>query len=390
MRRVRAEQQARWTRQMIESARPIVADPPAVINEVALDEVGLVRGNDDDGLGFEPMDQDNDDFQGGGGGEDELSGVFGQPGPAVPLNQQEPLVSVDQQQKIVETRAAVLLDQQEPLVSVDQQQKIVETRAAVPLNQQEPLVNDATRVIVELHASSPVSVSSVSVPPVGPVVKTAMFAFNDEEDRVVDDYDIEAAQKRDKQRKAELAAERKREREETRKQKEEERLLKQQEKEKAKKAKTEVRKVKAIPREQLQQQQQFIPPIDLPLGVREGSLYNPYTVPDSPRNGDNNNNNNGPIAVLDNSLQVKLHDLPANDLLQTNFMAAAKFPQNMIEAVLNTDVNALSVATHQSSPVFLAESPFQWSDYDVSELPLDFVGENETLIFFTNMGAKEN
>ena len=55
MRRVRAEQQARWTRQMIESARP------AVINEVIRD--------DDDGLGLHSMVQDNDDFR---GGEDEL------------------------------------------------------------------------------------------------------------------------------------------------------------------------------------------------------------------------------------------------------------------------------------------------------------------------------
>lgn len=344
MRRVRAEQQARWTRQMIESARP------AVINEVIRD--------DEDGLGLHSMVQDNDDFR---GGEDELAGVFGG----------------------------------EPV-------------SVVVRNQQKAPVNVATQVVVELKASSP-------VPPVEPVITPGIFASNGEADRevshftpekitseefmkhyvVVDNPDPEELRKREKQRKAEIADDRKREREETKKQKEEERLQKQQEKDKAKKAKTEVRTVTAIPPEQ-RQQQQFIPPIDLPLGVREGSLYNPYTVPDSPRN-DNDNNNSGPFAV-NSSSQPKLHDFPVNDLLQTDFMAAANFPPNMIEAVLNTDVNVLRAASQaqpQPSPVsqepfnqIFANSPFQWADYDLSDVHVDFTGTEATLGYFSSMSSK--
>ena len=345
MRRVRAEQQARWTRQMIESARP------AVINEVIRD--------DDDGLGLHSMVQDNDDFR---GGEDELAGVFGG----------------------------------EPV-------------SVVVRNQQKAPVNVATQVVVELKASSP-------VPPVHPVITPGIFASNGEADRevshftpekitseefmkryvVVDNPDPEELRKREKQRKAEIADDRKREREETKKQKEEERLQKQQEKDKAKKAKTEVRTVTAIPPEQRQQQQQqFIPPSDLPLGVREGSRYNPVTVPDSPRNDNDNNNNSGPFAV-NSSSQPKLHDFPVNDLLQTDFMAAANFPPNMIEAVLNTDLNALrqpqpivsQESVGASTPLPFSQSPFQWADYDLSDVQIDFIGGEATLGCFSSMSSK--
>ena len=314
---------------------------------------------DDVDLGLEPMEL----------GADEVSEAF----PQQQQQQEVPMDDADvpQQQEEVPMDDADVPQQQHQEVPINDAVDQVNDDA-FPQQQHE---DEGPGLAVTIPVSSPASPvrsslfsadddqepAAASAPPPPKARKMTQAEF-EEQYKVVDDFDIEAAIEREEQKKAEAAEQRKREREANR-QKEQERLRKQGQQKQTKKKKkaktgvqtevqTEVRTVVANPEhgKNVPEHGNNVPFVprestpDLPVGVREGHRFNPVAIPESPRNDDNNNNNNvsaEPLAVLGVTSSGAKAGLPDDGVLENEVMKTAGFSDIWIQAVQNTDTSGL-------------------------------------------------